>query len=154
MTIKNINRIFRVIIIAMATLGLFFLIRIAPQVSSYIQLSRYQLLVQLFFWITALPVFYILYRLWKMSSEFKKDQFFSAKIAKQLKHIAYAGIIESIIYAIASILGIILFPSNPPFFILTGLFFSLGIIIAIMASLLFHLFSLAEQLKDEHDLTI
>ncbi|AQP53924.1 DUF2975 domain-containing protein [Vagococcus penaei] len=154
MNFKKINTLFRVALSLVALLGLGFLLLLAPKMAHYFSIQKYNLFLQLFFWITALPVYYILFSLWRISTDLKHEKLFTPHTQKRLKTIAYAGIGESVFYALLLICGLIFLKANMPFYLLSGLFFLIGIIIAIIATLLFHLFTVAEQLKQDSDLTI
>ncbi|MGY3766742.1 DUF2975 domain-containing protein [Vagococcus vulneris] len=154
MKLNTLSNLFQTLIILTACLGLAFLLFVSPELSSFFNIQKYNTWLQLFFWITAIPVYYILFSLWRLSTDFKQERLFTAETKKRLKIIAYAGIGESIFYAFSLTCGIIFFKINLPFLILSGLFFFIGIIIAIIAALLFYLFDAAEQLQQDNDLTI
>lgn len=154
MSIKKINKLFRIVIICIGIIGITFLFFVAPLASHSIHLNTHQLIIQIFFWVSAIPVFGILFSLWKISTELKKEHYFSEIIQKKLTYITRAGIAECVIYSIAILFGLFFIKNNPSYFVFTGLFFLIGIIIAIFATLLLHIIKHADELKNEHDLTI
>lgn len=154
MSVKKINTLFKSIIIILGLSGVSLLLFVAPKISNYLEGSSTNLIIQFLFWLTAIPVFYILTSLWKISSDLGKNQMFTQKNSQRLVKIAYAGLVESSIYAIATIIGLFLFKSNYPYLLICFFFFFLGLVIAIISSLLSYIFEMASQLKDENDLTI
>lgn len=154
MSVKKINTLFKSIIIILGLSGANLLLFVAPKISNYLEGSSTNLIIQFLFWLTAIPVFYILTSLWKISSDLGKNQMFTQKNSQRLVKIAYAGLVESSIYAIATIIGLFLFKGNYPYLLICFFFFFLGLVIAIISSLLSYIFEMASQLKDENDLTI
>lgn len=154
MSVKKINNLFKSIILILGLSGVSLLLFIAPKISYYLEGSSTSLIIKLLFWLTAIPVFYILTSLWKISSDLGKNQVFTQENSQRLVKIAYAGLIESSIYAIAIIVGLFLFKGNYPYLLICFFFFFLGLVIAIISSLLSYIFNMANQLKKENDLTI
>lgn len=154
MSVKKINTLFKSIIIMLGLSGASLLLFVAPKISNYLEGASTNLIIQFLFWLTAIPVCYILTSLWKISSDLGKNQVFTQENSQRLVKIAYAGLVESSIYAIAIIIGLFLFKGNYPYLLICFFFFFLGLVIAIISSLLSYIFEMASQLKDENDLTI
>ncbi len=154
MPIKKINILFKLIIVFLGFCGIGLLVVVAPKIGLYLPDKISLTMVLIILWLTAIPVMYILVNLWQISSNLLKKTIFSEKNSQRLIRIAYAGIIESFLYGTATIIGFFLFKGNYPYFLVCLFFFFLGIVLAVIASLLSYVFKLANQLKDENDLTI
>lgn len=90
MSVKKINTLFKSIIIILGLSGASLLLFVAPKISNYLEGSSTNLIIQFLFWLTAIPVFYILTSLWKISSDLGKNQMFTQKNSQRLVKIAYA----------------------------------------------------------------
>lgn len=154
MSVKRTTYLFRGIIVLLGLGGVGLLLFIGPKINLFLNDGQNGDIILFLFWLTALPVILILLNLWQISSELLKEAIFSIKNSSRLTKIAYLGIIESLIYAVAILIGLFQFQGNYPYFIICGAFFFLGLIISIIASLLSYVFKLASQIKTENDLTI
>lgn len=103
-------------------------------------------------WVTAIPYMYILTVLWQLSNHLVSETVFSKENIKRLSKIAYAGLIESGIYTVAFLLGLIFLTANYPFLMICLFFFFVGIVLAVLSALLAYIFKLANRLKDEKDI--
>lgn len=152
MAIQKIKGLFRGIILAMWLLGVLFLIILGPKISYYMELGYFSTWIQVLLWLTAIPYMYILTVLWQLSNHLVSETVFSKENIKRLSKIAYAGLIESGIYTVAFLLGLIFLTANYPFLMICLFFFFVGIVLAVLSALLAYIFKLANRLKDEKDI--
>lgn len=154
MTIKKINLFFKSIITILGLSGTGILLIVGPRISDYLETTTFEKLIVGLLWITAIPVVFILFKLWKISSDLLKADIFSEKNSQRLIQIAYASLIESGIYGIGIIIGLFELKGNYPFFLICSFFFFVGLTLSVIASLLSYIFKVAGNLKTENDLTI
>ncbi|MDT2814099.1 DUF2975 domain-containing protein [Vagococcus carniphilus] len=154
MSVVRLNNFFKIILIILGLIGIALLLVVAPLAGDYLPDDISSKLIQLLFWLTSIPVFAILINLWQISSDFFKNNIFKEKNHRRLIRIAYSGMIESLLYGIAIIFGFFKFQDNYPYFFICLFFFFLGIMLAVISTLLAYVFKLGNQLKDENDLTI
>ncbi len=154
MTVKRINLMFKSIIVILGVSGLSLLVFAAPLISQNLEETNLNTVIQVMLWITAIPVLFILMTLWKISSRLLNETVFSKETSEGLIKIAYASLIESGIYGVTLIFGLFQLKGNYPYFLVCFFFFFLGLVIAVIASLLSYIFRMAHELKDENDLTI
>lgn len=154
MSVTKLNNLFKVILIILGFSGITLLIVVTPLIVDYLPDDNSSRLIQLLLWLTAIPVFAILINLWQISSDFFKNNVFKEKNHLRLIRVAYLGMIESLLYGIAIIFGFFKFQDNYPYFFICLFFFFLGIMLAVISTLLAYVFKLGNQLKDENDLTI
>lgn len=154
MSVKKMNFLFKLIILLLGISGFSLLLILGPKIGSFLNDGQNGNIIQLLLWITAIPVLFILVSLWRISSDLLNETIFSKKNSQRLIKIAYSGVVESVIYGVALMIGLFNYQGNYPYFFICVIFFFLGLIIAVIASLLAYIFRLAGQLKNENDLTI
>ncbi|MGX7024349.1 DUF2975 domain-containing protein [Vagococcus hydrophili] len=154
MTVKKINLVFKSIIIILGVSGLSLLLVVGPKISDYLETTSFEYLILGLLWVTALPVIFILFKLWKISSDLLKSDIFSIKNSQRLIQIAYASLVESGIYGIGIVIGLVELKGNYPFFLICFFFFFVGLTLSVIASLLSYIFKIAGNIKEENDLTI
>lgn len=154
MSVKKMNYLFKGIILLLGISGFSLLLVLGPKIGLFLNDGQNKNIIQLLLWITAIPVLFILISLWRISSDLLRETIFSKKNSQRLIQVAYSGVVESVIYGIALMIGLLKYQGNYPYFFICFIFFFLGLIIAVIASLLSYIFKLAGQLKNENDLTI
>ena len=154
MSIQTINRLFKSIIITLGLSVAFCLIILVPQISQFLGEEVEVVWIQWLIYLTGIPVVVILFALWQLSTSLLKETIFSERNQSHLIKITYAGIIESAIYALAIVIGLFKLQGNYPYLFICFFFFFLGLIIAVVASLMSYIIKLGSQLKNENDLTI
>lgn len=154
MSLKKINLLFKIIIIMLSIIGVGLLLFVAPNIDEFLIQSTTSTLIKIVFWLTGIPVIFILNSLWKLSNGVTTNTVFTNENSRRLVKIAYAGLIESILYAISIVIGLFLLSDNYPFFIICFFFFFLGLIISVVSALLSYIFKMASSIKNENDLTI
>lgn len=154
MSVKRINLLFKGLILFLGMCGLSLLLIVAPKTAVFLTNNLSFNIILGLLWLSSIPVFFILINLWLLSSNLLKESLFSIKNSQRLVYISYASLVESLIYAAALIIGLVMLKGNLPYFIVCLFFFCLGITLAVVASLLSYIFKLGNQLKKENDLTI
>ena len=147
------------IIILSAFVGLFLCFILAPwlgrdTVAMYPELSYMYLPCLIFIWITALPFYIALWKLWLISCEISKDNSFCKENAHSLKLISKLALLECLLYLAAIIFLLILNLLHPSILLMALFIMFVGISMAVASATLSHLVEKASDLKQENDLTI
>lgn len=108
----------------------------------------------IFLWITAIPFYIALYKLWLISEEISKDNSFCMENAKGLKDISNLALSECILYLLAAILLFSFKVLHPGILIIILFIIFIGVAIAVASATVSHLVEKASNLKNENDLTI
>lgn len=108
----------------------------------------------IFIWLTAIPVYISLYKIWRICDEINHNNSFSTKNAALLRDISHMALLDSILYLGIIILMITM--RHLDVFVLLAVFAAifLGVLVAVFTAVLSHLTEKASALKSENDLTI
>ena len=105
-------------------------------------------------WVTAVPCCLAFCYAWGIAAEIGRDNSFSAKNARFLKHIAVLAVFDSGYFFVAN-LALLLLGMNHPGIFLVSLFIEFaGVAVAVAAAALSHLVQKAADIQDENKLTI
>lgn len=108
----------------------------------------------IFFWITELVVLAAFWQAWLIFSEIGRDNSFCMENARRLRTISRLAIVDSVLYAVCTIVLVILGAMHPGVLLIFAGIVLVGLAIAIASAALSHLTQKAASLKDENDLTI
>lgn len=153
---KNLSAWLKSIIIGIALCGVVIYLYVIPFWGKDIvalnpEFASYYWPWLIFFWITAVPFYCILFFGWQISSEIGKDNSFSKKNAKLLKLISIVTVSDTCIFFAGNIVFLLLNMNHPGIVLLSLLVDFAGIAVAVAAAALSHLISKAALIKEEND---
>lgn len=139
--------------------GLVFMAFIVPEVVGGLarKTPSFSYLVRpgiLFIWITALPVYLCLGKVWQICGEINRNNSFCRRNAALLRDVSRLSLLDSILYL--GIVVLMLATHHLDVFVLLLIFAAifLGVFVAVLTAALSHLTEKASALKQENDLTI
>lgn len=155
----ELSKWLKFIIAFSALIGIFLCLFIAPDlgreaVSMNPELHYMYWPSLIFIWITAVPFYTALFKLWSICEEIYKDNSFCMKNAVRLKDVCKLALSECILYLLAIILLSFYKVLHPGILIIILFIIFIGISVAVVSAALSHLVEKASDLKDENDLTI
>lgn len=156
---KELAKWLKMVIVFAALIGVFLCIVLAPAlghdaVSMNPELDYMFWPCLIFIWITAIPFYVALYKVWLICQEISKDNSFCLENAKRLKEISKLALSECIFYLIGMIILLSMNLLHPSVFFMMTFIIFVGVSIGIVSAALSHLVEKASELKNENDLTI
>lgn len=156
---KELAKWLKIVIIFAALIGLFLCFVFIPifgieTAATYPELDYMFWPCLIFIWITAVPFYISLYKVWLITNEISKDNSFCLKNSKRLKDIGIMALSESLLYFLGIIILSSLNLSHPTIGLAMVIITFVGISIGVVCFTLSHLVEKASKLKDENDLTI
>ena len=118
------------------------------------QIGQYTKFFNIFVWITAIPVYIALYKIWKICTNIAGNNSFCPANAKYLKDISCLAIVDTALYLFCALISIVLLEVDILAILLLICTTGGGIFIAVVAVALSHLTTKACVIKQENDLTI
>ena len=107
-----------------------------------------------FVWLTAVPVYIALYKIWKICGNIAINNSFCNANATYLKDISCLAIFDTALYLVTMIIGILFMQVNIIAILLLICGVGAGIFVAVATVALAHLTTKASAIKQENDLTI
>lgn len=149
----------RIMVLFTGAVGLVFLVLVVPRLIQEVAGDEPRLFYLVrpgfyFCWVTAVPIFVMLYKVWQICGEISRNNSFSHRNALLLRDISLLCLLDCAIYLVA---GIVLLALGHFDLLVLGLLFGIiliGIFVAVVCAALSHLTDKASVLKNEHDLTI
>ncbi len=108
----------------------------------------------IFLWLTAVPVYLVLFFLWKVVKNIQSGQSFSAENAKYFKWNAKFTMIDTCYFFIGNIALLFANCSHPSVFLASLVVCFIGTAVSVIFATLSHLFFKASILQSQNDLTI
>ncbi|MEG1390012.1 MAG: DUF2975 domain-containing protein [Angelakisella sp.] len=108
----------------------------------------------IFIWVTAVPAYVSLYKVWQICCEINRNNSFCRKNASLLRDISRLSLLGSMLYL--GMVFLMLIKGHLDIFVLLLIFGAifLGVFVAVLTAALSHLTEKASALKQENDLTI
>ena len=107
-----------------------------------------------FVWLTAVPVYVALYKIWKICTNIAGNNSFCPANAGYLKDISCLAIFDTVLYLVITLVAILFMEVNIIAILLLICGVGAGIFIAVSTVALSHLTTKACAIKQENDLTI
>ncbi|MDE6312475.1 MAG: DUF2975 domain-containing protein [Lachnospiraceae bacterium] len=105
-------------------------------------------------WLSALPVFGILFLGWRVASEIGRDNSFSESNAVSLKYVSVLSLVSSLIFFGGNILFLVQGINRLGILFLSCLLVFVGLAVSVAAALISHLVYKAARMQEENQLTI
>lgn len=149
----------KLLIIFTALIGAVFLFVIVPKIGAAIAQSnsRFEYLLKpgiFLIWLTAVPVYISLYKVWKICGEISENNSFSEINAKYLSEISGLSVLDGAAYFVLIMLLLITNHIDVIVIICLLVAVFIAFFVAVVTAMLSHLTKKASQLKRENDLTI
>ena len=108
----------------------------------------------IFLWCTGIPCYIVLYFMWKILQDVRREKAFTEDNARRFKRIAQFTVADVILFMVGNIVLLLLNMNHPGVFLCSlGIAF-VGVVIAVVALAFSHLTLRAAALQKQYDLTI
>ena len=107
-----------------------------------------------FIWLTAIPVYIVIFLVWMTAENIGRDKSFSRVNAKYLKWIALLAAADSVFFLVGNVVLAAMGISHPGVVLASLIVVFFGVAVSVISAAVSHLIMKAAKLQEENELTI